>query len=299
MTDRWRLDPSRRSARSAARDARIVYATAPHHRHYFAFVEDVSELEGDVIDGPDGRPLDDVVRPLAPVRIRLSGITVEAFDRLFGDFEPIEAIDPTDEQRAQRRRAWRELREAPRLPVIDLLLGRHSPLYRSLDRQLVAGSWWLLLMGSPRSRRRPVVYLGAPELPEPVERRSLRSIRHVADADRVRLTDIFSLVHVGDADFGPPGEGGTEPPGLDGDDGGGDGGGGPDGRPRPGHAAYARGEPGSASGVEIVMETMAGNGFETEDMLSVNQVVDPSRPVQRRRREAEQAVIHLTVGGGG
>jgi hypothetical protein len=105
----------------------------------------------------------------------------------------------------QRRRRGDQLRarlEGVGLPVLDILIHRrHEDLWRL---RLASSSWWVVgVSGGPLSEADMKVFITDPDgISTQADQARLLLLTPVPDPSRGRLRDIFSLVHVPDADFG-------------------------------------------------------------------------------------------------
>ena len=194
------------------------------HFGYFAFVEEVASPNNpDAFEGPDGerRALPEGAGH-KPVRFRLAGVQTRAFIDIIERFEELDPDTVSAEQRSRRSVMLNELVRPLPIPLIDVFVPSEGDELVWLRSLLRPGSWHaILIVEGGSSTGGPSVLVGAPELPlddsydgrisliGPVPLQYLR-----------RLKDIFSLIHISDADFGIEGEGGAEPTPPEPDDGG-------------------------------------------------------------------------------
>lgn len=196
---------------------------------YFAYLEEPAHrLRGGDIEGPDGAPLRERPQILSRdcFRARFSGIRAADFARMLELVERLPSGDLADAQRERRRAQLGRAFEQFPVPVIDLIwaapdaAGRQR--WRGRPLRHSPGRWFELraARGEAASASRPVL-IGEPEDGRPIDdfaAGQLVSIRLASPALTEALRDIFSLAHIGDADFGEePEEPGAAPP----DDGGG------------------------------------------------------------------------------
>jgi hypothetical protein len=192
-------------------------ADHPALRPYFAYVEDVTDFDGQrEIDAPSGKPLQALHPALkeAPTRFRMSGIALRDFRRLVDRFEPMDGPGEDAAKRGRRREQLTGLFEKAPIPVLDLFVPRHDEELRLARATLVPTSWHILvLVRGPGSPEVWPVYREEddPRFGEPFGPAWLRSVLAVLPSEELRLRDIFSLNHIGDTGIEETGGGGGRP----------------------------------------------------------------------------------------
>ena len=120
------------------------------------------------------------------------------------------------EQRRQRKDQLNDAFGERPLPIFDLYVGEEDEEYQFLKAVLVPGAWyWIVVKKRSVDDTGPPILVGAPELPAgPYAPGTLAFIETVPLSIEYRLRDIFSLVHITDAEFGAEtgGEGEPLPP---------------------------------------------------------------------------------------
>jgi|GEM_PF-2172911 hypothetical protein len=199
-------------------------------RIYFAFVEGWSgfapppeKAEVRPVDLPDDR--DHVVAEWMAGRewrCRLSGLRVSDFEGVADAIRELDHTTVTDEERNERRVMLNEMLGGVPIPVIDMFLGAGTDdKSASAWRETLHSSRWLTMV-----LRRVVdvppwgipVLLADPELEddEPLTQWIVADLFRPPEHASARLRDIFSLVHVPDANLEDDGFGGDPaPPGSD------------------------------------------------------------------------------------
>ena len=187
---------------------------------YYVFVEEAGPVNPEGLMGPDEKPIDEhiLVEQLhdRSWRIRASGIEGVKFRQSMDAFEELDHDNVTDGERTLRRNQLNEVFGEQPLPIFDLYIGSKDEDYRYLRDILVSGTWYWMVVKtrSPDDVGLPI-FVGAPELPgEPYMPGTLQFVDAVPLPIEYRLRDIFSLVHISDAQFGEEtgGEGEPIPP---------------------------------------------------------------------------------------
>jgi len=172
-------------------------------KRYFAFVEDVeSILPGTIAYGLDDRPLDSAPGHVSLRHVRFSAILTDQFFPIAERIEPINPSRVTLEDRRRRGDQLRETLEDVPLPVLDLFI--HPERREMSDVRPAFGNWWVLGLSFDQPSDGDIgVYVTDPEESERPTIRGVLSLLAPASAFwQARLRDIFSLVHIPDADFG-------------------------------------------------------------------------------------------------
>lgn len=187
---------------------------------YYVFVEEVGPANPEGMMGPDEKPFDKniMVEELSDRswRIRASGIDAAKFRESADTFEELDHDNVTDGERRRRKDQLNEVFGEQPLPILDLYLGAKDTDYQYLRDILVPGAWYWVAVRkrSPGEDALPI-FVGAPELPGgPYMPGALEFVDAVPLPIEYRLRDIFSLVHISDAEFGEEtgGEGEPLPP---------------------------------------------------------------------------------------
>lgn len=157
------------------------------------------------------------------VRARFSGIRAALFDEMKEVVGLFRGEAMSAAQRRQRRVALRAAFERHPIPVIDLFWSGANPVaQRRRERTMRLHHWFELDLSPGEAERAPEpVFMGEPDAGRPFEAAfesgRLVGIRALAPQEEEPLRDIFSLIHVPDADFGedPGGPSTTPPPDSD------------------------------------------------------------------------------------
>ena len=192
-----------------------LYLVDPATPSFFIFTEDVSPaLDAELLDAPDGGDLRLAEMKLEgkPTRFRASGVHAGDFIRAMDAFEELGDDPLSDPQRKRRFANLSTYFEAEPVHRFDFYVGEHDPEARTIGATLLPASWMLIVLDiAPAAIPRPVVHspehlgrFGAPRTSW------LRWIAPIGPRLELRLRDIFSLKHVGDAGEGDLG--GTPPP---------------------------------------------------------------------------------------
>lgn len=192
-------------------------------RTYFAFVEDVSRLtQLEAAEGPDGKPLDDLVWQTgdSPLRFRLAAMRTRDFGKIVDRFDVLDHENVEDSDRRRRREQLRESVADLPIPIMDIYADEGGEAAYWLRGVLRAGSWHFVeVLENEFIESYPPIVIGDPDLGGATLRGSLGFLSQVFPNYLVRLQDIFSLVHIPDAQFGTEeGEFGATPPGGGPDD---------------------------------------------------------------------------------
>lgn len=187
---------------------------------YYVFVEDAGPANPEGLMGPDEKPIDKniFVEELShrSWRIRASGIDAAKFRESTETFEVLDHDNVTNDERKRRKDQLNEVFGEQPLPIFDLYLGSRDADYQYLRDILVPGAWYLVVVRkrSPGEVALPI-FVGAPELPRGLYMPgALEFLDAVPLPIEYRLRDIFSMVHISDAEFGEEtgGEGEPLPP---------------------------------------------------------------------------------------
>lgn len=187
---------------------------------FYVFVEESGAVNPEGLMGPDEKAIaGDVFNDALSARswrIRASGIDAEKFHESLPFFEALDHDNVTDGQRSQRRDNLNEAFGEQPLPIFDLYLGRDDTNYQFLRDIVAPGGWyWIVIRKRSEGDAGLPIFVGAPELPAgPYLPGTLEFLEIVPLAIEYRLRDIFSLVHISDAEFGEEagGEGEPAPP---------------------------------------------------------------------------------------
>lgn len=181
---------------------------------YFAFVEEVETI-------PAGQGFfiadDTLVRAstaqMETRHTRFSAILLNDFFGLTEWITPLEPRNVTAAARARRRQQLSDGLSDISLPILDMLVGEDAQMRLGIAPAL--GDWCVLGMSSEFVDDGISLYMTNPEegespAPQPA---GLSLLVQAPDPWQIALRDIFSLVHVPDADFGETeGEDGTPAP---------------------------------------------------------------------------------------
>lgn len=170
---------------------------------YFAFVEDVEIVpagqrqyvaSGDLA----GDPLGDVELE----HVRFSAILVDRFLALAPLVDPVDPDNAGFEQRSRRKEQLQGVLEGVALPVFDLFI--HPDAKTALGIEPAFGDWCLLGYASASDDEGISLYVTDPDDGErpTTTRADLSLLAQAPEFWQNRLRDIFSLVHIPDADFG-------------------------------------------------------------------------------------------------
>ncbi len=182
---------------------------------YYVFVEEVGPINPDGIMRPDERPFDnniinETLRDRS-WRIRASGIKVEEFQQNMSEFAVLDHDNVTDNQRRQRKTQLNEVFDGKPLPILDIYIGSKDADYQYYRNTINPGAWYFVGVRQPSDTGIPI-FIGAPELSaDQYIQGSLVLLDTVPLLTEYSLRDIFSLVHIPDADFGEDTGGSTEP----------------------------------------------------------------------------------------
>ncbi|MBF0851645.1 hypothetical protein HKD27_12070 [Gluconobacter sp. R75690] len=186
----------------------------PEHK-YFVFIEEIGPINPEGIMRPDERPfgdniLNETLRDRS-WRIRASGIKTQDFYENMSEFEVLDHDNVTDDQRRRRKNHLNELFGVTTLPIVDIYLGSEDAFLQYSRDNINPGAWYFVGVGQPSDIGIPV-FIGAAELPSDLYiDGSLLLFMDIIPGVESRLRDIFSLVHIPDADFGEDTGGSTEP----------------------------------------------------------------------------------------
>lgn len=185
---------------------------------YYVFVEEAGPANPEGLMGPDEKPIDKnvFIENLSDRswRVRASGIEAAKFRQSADTFEELDHDNVTDGERRRRRDQLNEVFGEQPLPIFDLYMGSKDADYHYLRDILVPGAWYWMVVRtrSPGEFALPI-FVGAPELPGgPYMPGTLELVEAAPLSIEYRLRDIFSLIHISDAELeeGTGGEG--EPP---------------------------------------------------------------------------------------
>lgn len=194
---------------------------------YLAYLEEMATMSpGLAVEGPGNGELRPrpVIFEQKFVRARFSGIRATLFEEMMEVVGLFRGEEISAGQRRQRRAALREAFQRYPIPVIDLFWSAGDPAARERRRTMRLHHWFELHVSSGEAERAiEPVFMGEPDAERPAEAEfesgRLIGLRALSPREEEPLRDIFSLIHVPDADFGedPEGSSGTPPP--DDDDG--------------------------------------------------------------------------------
>ncbi len=192
---------------------------------FFVFVEESGPVAPEGLVGPDDRPFDTEVHfeavSMRSWRIRASGIDAVKFLVSSADFEELDHDDVSGDQRLRRRDQLNVSYSEQPLPIFDLYVGEKDRDYQFLRLIIVPGAWCLIVVRKRSEGDAGLpIFIGAPELAVGVFMPgTLEFLEAVPLSIEYRLRDIFSLIHVSDAEFGEETSGEGEPLPMDPSDG--------------------------------------------------------------------------------
>jgi hypothetical protein len=202
------------------------YADTP----IFIFTEEVSDF-GSIggLDGPNGSALCLGAAELEgrQTRYRASGVRASHFLARLPKFRAdLSSVDPSDQERQDRHDELVAFFEERPIRRFDIYVGQEDTEARAIRATLLPTSWMAIGIGPqrPPGAGRPIFHSEDEDIPGGEVRADwLRWIAPISPPLELRLRDIFSLNHIGNA--GPEGLSGPFPSiGPDDDDGGGLGG---------------------------------------------------------------------------
>ncbi|MBS1086678.1 hypothetical protein [Gluconobacter sphaericus] len=182
---------------------------------YYVFVEEAGPINPEGILRPDERPFDDniineTLRDRS-WRVRASGIKVKEFNQNVSRFDVLDHDNVTDDQRGQRKAHLNEVFGGATLPILDTYIGPKDEGYQYYRNIINLGAWYVLFVGQTSDIEIPI-FIGSPELSADLYiQGSLLLFDAVPLPIEYQLRDIFSLVHIPDADFGEDTGGSPEP----------------------------------------------------------------------------------------
>lgn len=194
---------------------------AQGERHYFAYIEEIEAISPrHTYVGPADDPMElSLFRQFEPrpwpINIRFSGIEAETFSALMDQFEPLDPNDATLEQRRQRRHDIVRLLSHVDLPIFQAIIPANDSIWLRLREYWREGHWCRLNMLPRQQAEGPrYLFMAVPEHGEQTSQPlQLTSIASIDEYHLRRLEDIFSLVHLPDADFrGEATPGANHPP---------------------------------------------------------------------------------------
>lgn len=169
---------------------------------YFAFVEEVETIPpGQRIYGATGLPIETPLSAVELEHVRFSAILLERFLPLTVQIDPVDPDNVQPEQRVRRKEQLQEALHGIALPILDLYL---SPDAKDvLGIAPAFGDWCLLGYTASPDDEDLSIYVTDPEDGErpTTLRTGLRMLAQAPEFWQNRLRDIFSLVHIPDADF--------------------------------------------------------------------------------------------------
>ncbi len=188
----------------------------PYPRSYYLFIEEVSAIDNfEGIDAPDGTPLglSDAKFERPQTRYRASGVAAADFTREMDGFGHLGGGASKSQRDARRKRLLRYFERSP-VQLFDIYIDSAEEQGRAIRATLLPTSWHLIVLdtdtGQSGTRR---VFQASAGITGGGghEAARLLSILPVSPPIELRLRDIFSLNHIGDADLdlgGEPGPGG-------------------------------------------------------------------------------------------
>lgn len=192
---------------------------------FYVFVEESGPVTFEGLTRPDEVPIAENVLMdtlgMRTWRIRASGVDAARFHGSMTDFEELDHDGVTGAQRQRRKAQLNDAFGEEPLPIFDLYVGEKDEDFQFLRAILVPGAWYWIVVKerSPGDVGLPI-FVGAPELPvSPYVPGTLEFLETVPLSIEYRLRDIFSLVHVSDAEFGEETGGEGEPLPREPDDG--------------------------------------------------------------------------------
>lgn len=181
---------------------------------YFAFVEEVEKIPaGRGFYIADGTLVRASTAQMETGHTRFSAILLNDF---FGLMERITPLDPRNVTAAARARRRQQLSDGLSdvyLPILDMLVGEEAQV--RLDIAPEVGDWCVVGMSAETVDDGISLYMTNPEEGEspPPQPAGLSLLVRASEPWQIVLRDIFSLVHIPDADFGETeGEDGTPAP---------------------------------------------------------------------------------------
>lgn len=169
---------------------------------YFAFVEEVETIPpGQRIYGATGLPIETPTSAVELEHIRFSAILVDRFLPLTVQIDPVDPDNVQPEQRVRRKEQLQEAMHGIALPILDLFLPPNAK--DALGIAPAFGDWCLLGNTASPDDEDLSIYVTDPEDGErpTTLRTGLRVLAQAPEFWQNRLRDIFSLVHIPDADF--------------------------------------------------------------------------------------------------
>lgn len=196
-------------------------ASAPEGEDFYAYLDsrDREVFEGQT--APSGRPLpsDHPAHEGRFGRLRMSIVPVDAFKAVEKLITPLQPRGATAAQRDRRRAELRDYLPKVRLEVMDLHVSHAEGFEPRVRRQTAIGCWcWVRVEPVKRFNGLPPVMVGDPDVEAEDRRYGLIYLRRVTREELVRLRQVFSLAHIGDADEDDDPEGAPEPGPLPPDD---------------------------------------------------------------------------------
>lgn len=179
---------------------------------YFAFVEEVETIPADQrVYASSGLQIGTPASGVELDHVRFSAILVDRFLPLAGQIDPVDPDNAGPEQRVRRKEQLRDALEGVALPVLDLFIDPDAR--RALGIELAFGDWCLLGLDSPPDDEGFLIYVTDPDDGErpTMTRGGLSLVAQAPEFWKNRLRDIFSLVHIPDADFDETERGGGNP----------------------------------------------------------------------------------------
>lgn len=169
---------------------------------FFAFVEDCDLVTpGHAVYGIDGQILDCSIGDVHHYHLRFSAIRATDFFPISSSIRPVDPDTITAEGRRERREALVQNLEGVSLPVIDVFISVDSVAMPAPPP--VFGNWWVLgVILESTIDRDYEVHFNNPDDDVPTRRYPLMMMAPAPDFWNSRLRDVFSLVHIPDADFG-------------------------------------------------------------------------------------------------
>ncbi|HUR39736.1 MAG TPA: hypothetical protein VM240_01060 [Verrucomicrobiae bacterium] len=170
-------------------------------RLYFAFVEDVELVPArHAIYGPDGLPISGHVMHRGLRHLRFAGLLAGDFLQLVARINAVDPDSVTPTQRQIRGGQLRRFLTDTPLPILEFFIDPESKELAGME--IAFGNWCVLGMDDSATNEDVIVRVVDPDADEPaLEQGGLKLLAPAPGFWRERLLDIFSLVHVPDADF--------------------------------------------------------------------------------------------------